>query len=441
MSVRAELVQPAPGLPAEMYAPPSREQLFWARHLPWLLAPSDRVSLLARAWGVLAVAPYAHLTLFSFSYQAYLYDVFHQTRNTRFWHQLCMPLTNLMVMAALAPVTVGGTDGGALYALVLLAWYLTKAILSRLVLWGLVMIPLVGALYLGADVYSEVTASTGWLGSPFLWMALLSLAQAFSHITEPRLPPRVTASPHWKTLREFVAGEAPEGPGARRRLVRLLRLAAQVVWGTLAELWASPRLFPYGVLAQIRRLGYARRRLDDLSSMVQRAIASGQPAIDFIGSGGGAVLRAPATDSPPEGTVSRAWRRIFAVELPLTLGACAYWAFAPGDHLQAAFGAGAASGPARALLAQLTAVVFSLVVWFYGRWLLSAGPIALRPFRYLQEGFAIGDVALVLLALQQLLKGAGTPAVWIAQAVMAALWLVVRIVFLVSALSPAARSR
>ncbi len=64
--------------------------------------------------------------------------------------------------------------------------------------------------------------------------------------------------------------------------------------------------------------------------------------------------------------------------------------------------------------------------------------IALRPFRYLQEGFALGDVGLIVMAVQQLLQGVGTPAVWIAQAVMAALWLTVRIVFL--AVTSAARA-
>ena len=438
MSAPGELMQPAAGLPAEMYAPPSREQLFWARHLAWLLAPSGRPSLLARAWAVVAVAPYAHITFFSLDYQAYLYDVFHQTRNARFWHQLCMPINNLMIMAALMSTTLVGLDGGAIYALLLITWYLAQAIVSRLFLWGLLMIPLVGGLYLGADLYLHATASLGWPASPLLWMLLLSLAQALSHVTEPRLPPRVTAGPQWKTIGEFLGGEPASAATLGARAIRLVRLAAQVVWGTVAELWASPRLLPYGVLAQLRRSGYGHGRLAALDDMVQRAIASGQPAVDFIGSGGGALLRVSAPQPPPEGTLPRTWRRIFAIEIPLTLGACAYWAFSPGAHLGAAFGAGVAGPAAHSLLTQLTAVVFSLVVWFYGRWLFTSGAIALRPFRYLQEGFALGDVGLIVMAVQQLLQGVGTPAVWIAQAVMAALWLMVRIVFL--AVTSAARA-
>jgi hypothetical protein len=204
-----------------------------------------------------------------------------------------MPLGNVMIMAALAPVGVGGMDGGLLYALFLVAWYLTQAVAARLYLWGLVMIPLVGALYGGAVAYQRATAAVGWVASPWLWMGLLPLFQALSHASEARLPPRVTASARWATVREFLAGA--RGGGVGEWVIRLARLGAQVVWGTLAELWASPRLFPYGVLAQLRRLGYGRVRLAPLDAMVRRAIASGQPAVDFIGTGGGAFLRAPGS--------------------------------------------------------------------------------------------------------------------------------------------------
>jgi hypothetical protein len=262
-------------------------------------------------------------------------------------------------------------------------------------------------------------------------MALLSLVQAVSHVSESRLPPRVTASSRWKTVREFLAGPPPGGANDARRAVRLLRLAAQVVWGTLAEFWAAPRLLPYGVLAQLRARGYARQRFEALDQMTRRAIASGQPAVDFIGSGGGAYLPGPTGDPLPDGVLPRRWRRVFAIELPLTAGACLYWTVAAPAHLETLFGPGTASPAALILLAQLAAVVFSLVVWFYGRWLLGRGDIQLRPFRYLQEGFAIGDVILIAVAAHCLWTGAGTPAPWLAQAGMAGLWLAVRVVFLV----------
>jgi hypothetical protein len=44
------------------------------------------------------------------------------------------------------------------------------------------------------------------------------------------------------------------------------------------------------VLVQLRKLGYGAAALGDLDDMVHRALASGQPAVDYIGSGGGAFL-------------------------------------------------------------------------------------------------------------------------------------------------------
>jgi hypothetical protein len=357
-----------------------------------------------------------------------------------------MPLNNLMIMVALAPYTIGGAhpaqhglvafslNGALVYALVLLAWYLAQAILERLYLWGLVMIPLVGALLVAANLYYHATftldpAARSWYApaplpaNPLLWIAVLSFIQAASHASEARLPPRVTASGRWKTVREFVGG----GP----RLIRVVRLIAQALYGTVDELWAAPRLFPYGVLAQMWRHGYAPERFSAIDAVTRRAIASGDPALDFIGTGGGAFLE---VKEPAAGEVSPAWRALFLVEVPLTLATCVYWVVAGGSHLTAMYGA--ASAPALALLTQLTGVVFSLVVWFYGRWLLSSRPVELRPFRYLQEGFALGDVFLVLAALDALRRGLGGPAVWIAQAAMAGLWLAVRVVFLVRTARP-----
>jgi hypothetical protein len=63
-------------------------------------------------------------------------------------------------------------------------------------------------------------------------------------------------------------------------------------------------------------------------------------------------------------------------------------------------------------------------------WLLGRGDIQLRPFRYLQEGFAIGDVVLIAAAVYCLRSRTGTPALWMTQAAMAGLWLAARVVFL-----------
>lgn len=135
------------------------------------------------------------------------------------------------------------------------------------------------------------------------------------------------------------------------------------------------------------------------------------------------------SSSRGEGLLAPGWRWVFVVEVPLTLATGVYWLALTEQFVETMFGAGAACDASIALVVQLACVVLSLVVWFYGRWLLS-GRVELRPFRYLQEGFALGDVALVALALGALRDGTGEAAAWSAQAGMAGLWLAVRIVFL-----------
>ena len=137
------------------------------------------------------------------------------------------------------------------------------------------------------------------------------------------------------------------------------------------------------------------------------------------------------SESAPPALVSRGWRRLFLVEVPLTLATCVYWLFFAEQFVETMFGAGAASPAALALVAQMTGVVLSLVVWFYGRW-LSSGRVEVRAFRYLQEGFAAGDVVLIALAIDALRRGVGEPAAWAAQAAMAGSWLAIRVVFLVA---------
>ena len=61
--------------------------------------------------------------------------------------------------------------------------------------------------------------------------------------------------------------------------------------GTRNEWWASARLMPYSLLLLMFRLGYQPERAARARSYADRAIASGNPAIDFVGIGGGAFLR------------------------------------------------------------------------------------------------------------------------------------------------------
>jgi hypothetical protein len=113
-----------------------------------------------------------------------------------------------------------------------------------------------------------------------------------SHAREP-LPPRVTRSDRWVGVGEYLWG----APGARNHPGTVLRrsgqLAAQVAFGTVDELVASPRLLPVLLLDLLWRAGYARQRRATLTGLATRAIASGNPALDYVGTGGATPLRVP----------------------------------------------------------------------------------------------------------------------------------------------------
>jgi hypothetical protein len=63
--------------------------------------------------------------------------------------------------------------------------------------------------------------------------------------------------------------------------------------GAVSESWASLRLMPYGWLILMMRLGYAPERRAELYEWAERAWATGNPALDFVGTGGGTFLAAP----------------------------------------------------------------------------------------------------------------------------------------------------
>jgi hypothetical protein len=95
-------------------------------------------------------------------------------------------------------------------------------------------------------------------------------------------------------VREYLLGR----PGARHPAGRVLRrggqLAAQTVFGTVDELAASPRLLPVLVLELLWWLGHDPARRAAWKELSARAIASGNPAVDYIGVGGSTPLRVPA---------------------------------------------------------------------------------------------------------------------------------------------------
>lgn len=262
-----------------LFVPPSAEARWLVRHLGWLVSPADgRGHLLSRAVGVVLVAPFTQLTFLSFDLQAFLYRVFHLSLAARVGHFVFMPAVNLFVMTGLArlesPLHISLATA---YALVLLVWYAALARAAGLWLLWCVMVPVVAALWAGAQGWNAAH-----LPDPWPCALLSALMIAVSHLGERHLPPRVSGTRRWILLRDYLA--TPPLPG------RLGRLALQLVWGTLDEAWASPRLLPYGFLVLMFRLGYRPELSRALDQQVARAWASGDPALDYVGIGGGTFL-------------------------------------------------------------------------------------------------------------------------------------------------------
>lgn len=285
------MFQPSP-VEAVVYRPPSGEATRLVRRAGWLTSPErGRPGPLGRLGLHFFIAPMTQLTFFSFELQAFLFVVFHRTRTAVLGHALFMTTENLFLLAALRGLTVaelpGVTlDGGLVYALLLLLWYGGVAFRAGLRAWFAVSAPLVVALYgvagpLGALCRDELHLSPWW------GVFVSALLVALSHATEPLLPPRTVDPFRWVPLRPYVvAAGIPLG----RRLLRYAHIVIIFLLGIVAECWASLRLMHYNWLLVMMRLGYAPSRYAELRGWGERAWATGNPALDFVGSGGGTFL-------------------------------------------------------------------------------------------------------------------------------------------------------
>jgi hypothetical protein len=286
----ARYLEPIAGLDAAMWVPPSRGQLFWLRVAPVLFAPARGTGRgLARWWAIATVAPGTNVTGLNLGYQAYLNHVFHRTRLARVGHAVCMPVIVAALLALLYPVHAVLPG-----ALVLAAWWAYWAVKERDPVWGGCAVGLAAALYPLAQALGRLGAvQPSPLAQPWAWVLLAGALQAGSHILEP-LPPRVTRSVHWIPPAEYLLGPADHRNPLGTVLRRGGQLAAQAVFGTVDEIIASPRLLPVLLLELLWLLGHdpARRRAG--RSLSARAIASGNPALDYVGTGGPTPLRTPA---------------------------------------------------------------------------------------------------------------------------------------------------
>jgi hypothetical protein len=301
-------LQRVEGLDAQIWVEPSRGQLFWLRHAPTLFGPPpDATSRLARWWArwwaIATVAPSTNVTVLNLRYQSYLNNVFHRTKLARVGHAVCMPVIVAAMLAALCSVRLGSApafpglhlavNASLPAAAALAVWWVAWAVKERDPLWGASCVVLAFALYVVANTAYDLRIAS----APLAWVVLGSLLQAGSHVLEP-LPPRVTRSPHWIPVVEYLLGPPSCRHSAGRTIRRAGQFAAQTAFGTLDELVASPRLLPVLLMEVLWLAGHDPDRRTAWKALVARAIASGNPALDYIGVGGSTFLRIPVRHSP-----------------------------------------------------------------------------------------------------------------------------------------------
>ena len=285
-------LDPIAGLDAAMWVPPSRGQLFWLRFAPALFAPARGTGRgLVRWWALATVTPSTNVTGLNLVYQSYLNHIFHRTRLARAGHAVCMPVIVTALVALLFPV-----HAILPAAIALAAWWAYWAVKERDPVWGGCGIALAAALYPLAQALGRLGAAEhSPLAQPWAWVLIAGALQAGSHILEP-LPPRVTRSVHWIAPGAVPARAArPPQPGGHRGCAALAQLAAQAIFGTVDEIVASPRLLPVLLLELLFLFGHHPARRAAWRALSAQAIASGNPALDYIGTGGPTPLRTGPT--------------------------------------------------------------------------------------------------------------------------------------------------
>jgi len=303
-----DYLRPEQGVEAEMFVAPSKEAQFLLKHVPWLVSPPDKSgSALSRFIRMTMVAPFTQMTFVSFDLQAFLFGVFHQSIVAQTGHFLFMVAVNFFLMVGLSSFDVGPITAAHVFTAGLLLWYGVVARSVGLWAWFLVSVLCTAALFPASPAYCGAFLIPGapWYApsplaaNPWLGMAASAFLIAMSHAPEPMLPPRAAEKLVWRSVPSFVFGP----PGQRHSIARIAlnggRTAMFTVWGTLDEWWASPRLMPYNFLMVMFRFGYAPARRAELQRHVQRALASGNPALDYVGIGGGTFMQLPA-DAPTE---------------------------------------------------------------------------------------------------------------------------------------------
>ena len=313
---RDRFEDPRPGAARRIVAE-TQEERFWRSLLPSLFAPGDTPGPVARALNHVAVVPIAHVTFLNLDYQIYLNHLMHTSAGAWIGHLICIPINVGLLFYALAIHTGGAWINAGLLLLALLAtWYVAMARRLDNALWGAVVLALLGGLWVGANAgaSSALALARGgelpWQHSPIVLIAIVSSLQAYSHLFEDNVPPRANFEEGWLPVRAFLWGEASELSLARR-VLRLAWTPLGGLWGTLDEWWASAKLMPVYVLELMWMLGYRTEQRARHRALALEALESGDPALDFVGVGGGvsvAALGEPnADDAELPALVDPAW--------------------------------------------------------------------------------------------------------------------------------------
>jgi hypothetical protein len=460
----------------EMWAEPSLEQRFLMSYLRMMFAPapSQAESVFTRFLNLVLVTPSTHFTNFSLQYQLYLNDVFHRTWLARITHAITVPLVVVLMVVSIH-VMYGERTAFVFNALFGL-WWVLWAIIERDIAWGTIMC------ILGVSIWRAAQAFIASKLDPFSPMAVLVLAQTLSHSNEPMMPPRMSGSPTaW-------------GPPARiqfrgRTFIDGVRkatwLSFLILCGCLNEWISCPRLIAVIAFDILSFFGWREERSREWKSLSRRAIQSGNPAIDFIGVGGGASLSTatskresrgsdsglsgtPLTgESPsPDGAfdlsskdeptvisgrlagsdsthsasfwrsgsrgIPEFWWRIFALEIPIVAGSVVYVIAAPDAFARETFGISNLDDATLSLLLSYASVVCTTVLWFYAR-VLFAPKIDVATFCAYQEALLLGDIGIVFIFARALWTGSAgscleNPSV-IAGISLATLWGIIRVAF------------
>ena len=279
----------------ELFVTPSKETMLIAKRLPWLFRKYEGEEstsaqwLQARAMSFI-VAPMTQFSLFSFDLNVHLFLVLHTSLSAQISHFLMIPVNFFfMVFAAHAfSLLLGGApgdftsnpaaNGATIYAGVTALWYNLVAINEGLHLWGLISLGLVWAVW---TVAATALAAGVWYTEPFyaaILCFLCCLGIGIGHIGEEHCPPRFNFTHRWVDNLTF----------AKHNPFHYFVVGAMS--GSYSEMAASARLMPYNHLIVMFKLGYQPEKWAVLKDRADRAWKSGNPALDYVGVGGGAVL-------------------------------------------------------------------------------------------------------------------------------------------------------